>query len=85
MFKMYLIIYVVEPKNADGIDVLLSSSRAPPPIVTGSNSWKSITHWIFSTRHSLLLLWKKIILPNLKKLMKQFQFEVLQKNYIETI
>ena len=73
---------MVETQNADGVNVLLSASRSPPPVVTRGNSenemilssdinsiynlpWKSVAHGILDTRHPLLLLWKKIILPNL--------------------
>ena len=72
---------MIEAQNADCVDVLLSAPRSPPPVVTRGNSenemilidsdinghppWKSVAHWILDTGHPLLLLWKKIILPNL--------------------
>ena len=62
----YLVIDVVETKDADGVDVLLSAARAPAPVITGSNPWEGVAQGIFSPRHPLLLLRKKIILPNLQ-------------------
>ena len=54
-----LVVDHIETQNTDGVNVLLTSSRAPSPVVTRCNSRESVAHWVLHL--PLFLLWQSVV------------------------